>query len=65
MKTRPIGERFKVGNVTLEVKEAIDGCAGCYYSEYYLCAANDDLAGRCLASERTDDLSVSFVKVEP
>lgn len=64
MKTRPIGERFQDGDVTLEVKGA-SGCKGCYYDEYYLCTSNNVLAGRCSSGLRRDRTSVIFEKVEP
>ena len=65
MKTRPIGERFQDGDVTLEVMKDAGGCKGCYYDEYYLCTANDELAGECTSSLRIDRTPVIFSKVEP
>jgi hypothetical protein len=67
MKTRPIGERFQDGDVTLEVKnnEHCAYCAGCYYGTGKECVVNDDVAGGCLRRERTDRTSVIFVKVKP
>ena len=65
MKTRPIGERFQDGDVTLEVSKEVCGCDGCYYDAGKKCVANDDVAGGCLRSVRPDKTSVIFEKVEP
>lgn len=64
MKTRPIGERFQDGDVTLEVKK-IEHCEGCYYNTGKGCVANDDVAGGCIECERSDRTPVIFEKVEP
>lgn len=68
MKTRPIGERFQDGDVTLEVKNIVHCagyCDGCYYDTGNECVVNDDVAGGCLCSERTDRTFVIFKLVEP
>jgi hypothetical protein len=65
MKTRPIGERFQDGDVTLEVKKEVCGCDGCYYDAGKGCVANDDVAGGCIGCERSDRMFVIFEKVEP
>jgi hypothetical protein len=66
MKTRPIGERFQDGDVTLEVKKEVYGCDGCFYKG--VCLFLDDireLAGECAKQRRSDKTSVIFEKVEP
>lgn len=65
MKTRPIGERFQDGDVTLEVKKEGCGCDGCYYGTGKECVVNDDFAGGCLRDERSDKTPIIFEKVEP
>lgn len=67
MKTRPIGERFHDGGVTLEVKnnEHCAYCEGCYYNTGKECVATDDVAGECASGVRSDKTSVIFEKVEP
>jgi hypothetical protein len=66
MKTRPIGERFQDGDVTLEVKkEVCEYCTGCYYDTGETCVVNGDVAGECASWLRSDKKSVIFEKVEP
>jgi hypothetical protein len=64
MKTRPIGERFQDGGVTLEVKKEWRVCYGCHYGCYYVCRANRSLTGECGIYAREDGESVVFVMVE-
>lgn len=64
MKTRPIGERFQDGDVTLEVKKN-EHCEGCYYNTGKECVATYDVAGECASGLRSDKKPVIFEKVEP
>ena len=64
MKTRPIGERFQDGDVTLEVKKEVCGCDGCFYKG----ACPFDIwhiAGECTKQLRSDKTHVIFEKVDP
>ena len=67
MKTRPIGERFKDGKVTLEVRKDQGLCSGCYYGHAPFCGyqTNRSLTGACGAWSRGNGESVVFVRVEP
>ena len=65
MKTRPIGERFKDGNVTLEVRKDQGLCYGCYYGHAPFCETNRSHTGECGKYTRSDGESVVFVRVEP
>ena len=64
MKSRPIGERFKDDNVTLEVKKDEWLCYGCHYGYVYSCKAKRSLTGECGSYTREDGESVIFVRVE-
>jgi hypothetical protein len=63
MKTRPIGERFKYVDVTLEVRKG-NSCAGCYYKMHFICGRSS-AAGECTKRARSDGRAVVFVRVEP
>jgi len=66
MKTRPIGERFKDGKVTLEVRKDQGFCSGCYYGHAPFCGyqTNRSLTGACGAWSRGNGESVVFVRVD-
>jgi hypothetical protein len=66
MKTRPIGERFQDGSVTLEVRKDQGLCSGCYYRHAPFCGyqTNRSLAGECGAVRREDGEPVVFVRVK-
>lgn len=63
-----IGEKIKLGNVTLVVEGTKDyGCDGCFFKR--LCQSrgeNDviEMVGGCLPSERINGDNVIFAKVE-
>jgi hypothetical protein len=65
MKSRPIGERFKDGKVTLEVRKDQGFCSGCYYGHAPFCGyqTNRSLTGACGAWSRGNGESVVFVRV--
>ena len=63
MKTRPIGERFKYVDVTLEVRKG-NRCAGCYYLIALNVCTRNLIAGECGAVRRADGESVVFARVE-
>lgn len=63
MITRPVGEKFEVDGVQLEVVITSKyNCDGCYYDEPIICDAPDS-CGLC-NMKRTDGKSVIFKKVE-
>jgi len=56
--TRPVGDIFKDGNVTLKVIES-DSCKGCYYNYPQDC--NIEVSGYCADREE----SVIFKRINP
>ena len=62
MTTRPIGERFQDGGVTLEVRKG-KSCDGCYYKMYFICGRSV-VAGECAKIMRSDGRAVVFARME-
>lgn len=63
-----VGEKIKLGNVTLVVEGTKDyGCDGCFFKRLcQIMCENDviEMVGGCLPSERINGDNVIFAKVE-
>lgn len=66
IKTRPIGDRFEVRGILLEVVEYDpnkEGC-GCWDCAFLGNCFYNEVTGSCRWSERSDEIDVIFKKVE-
>lgn len=67
IKTREIGERFKMGGVLYEVVEAVtdDPCEGCSLrnEKGLVCGGDVSVTGLCYDGMRRDNKQVVFVEV--
>lgn len=67
IRTREIGERFKVDGIQYEVVEALDEmrpCGDCAFREKDDCVAQIEKVGLCYSGMRRDDKQVFFKKTE-
>lgn len=62
---RQIGEKFKCGEVTLEVTESpnCNSCDNCYFMLYAWCGKFANITGKCCGEFRTDKRDVIFKEV--
>lgn len=68
IKTRDIGERFRMGGVMYEVAEAVnteDPCLDCSLNngKGLICSGDTGVMGFCYAGMRSDDKQVVFKEV--
>lgn len=61
-----IGTKIKSCEITFEVKEAENGCQGCYfyYKDIHECLDCYKSLGECGSMQRTDDKDVIFVQTK-